>query len=288
MNGSFHEGVYKILQAVKSSGFRLGLMLPPHKIASVEPGLRALGVRVIAITPETRPEDVIAADIRGVISDALYLSRFNLSEAEAFFKVMKKNKIVHIPVMTDAEHLPPKTKTKIFKLLSDVKICLNPPEPDKKIKKTGLWQSVKQKIFASKGLKFSVTIRSDYTGDKIISDNRVYKISGAENVIHLIACEPELYASVCAVCAANGFSYEDAALTAAITIRAASKRALSVTNGPGSFIPVFIDALFQIKRDYIYQIKCEEFSNEEIPNDTNFGVNDQLITRNVNENSFFR
>jgi hydroxyethylthiazole kinase-like sugar kinase family protein len=51
-----------------------------------------------------------------------------------------------------------------------------------------------------------------------------------------------------------------AAVCTSVLLRAAEKRALSVTNGPGSFYPVFLDALYHLKRDYIYQIQVDEHS----------------------------
>jgi hydroxyethylthiazole kinase-like sugar kinase family protein len=60
-----------------------------------------------------------------------------------------------------------------------------------------------------------------------------------------------------------------AAMSASIIIRAASRRALSVTNGPGSFMPVFLDSLFHLKREYLYQIQLQ---------DKYMNIKEQLVT----------
>ena len=55
-----------------------------------------------------------------------------------------------------------------------------------------------------------------------------------------------------------------AAFSAALFLHASSRRALSVTNGPGSFYPVFIDSLYHLKRDYIYQVRFEALDPKSI------------------------
>ena len=263
MNGSFHEGVFKILQTVKSAGVTVALLIPPHKAALIDGALRALGMKTAY--PDLADNGVVRLpkQCKAVVTDITYIAKLNGAGLKNFTALFKKRKLPNIPIFTDHELLDSKTVKEIYRTFSGAPITVDIPDTLKTGGKTDKVKSFFQKTLFRKKTPASVEIKIEYTADRVISSNTAYCVTGAENAIHLLGCDGALYASVAAACIGCGVPDEDAALTAAVTIRAGSKRALSVTNGPGSFTPVFIDSLFQIKRDYIYQIKCEEIRDQE-------------------------
>ena len=88
-------------------------------------------------------------------------------------------------------------------------------------------------------------------------DYQPYSVTGHNNIIHTMICDPLLYGVFSAAVLSLEEDVYVSALCAVIYLRAASRRALSVTNGPGSFFSIFIDSLFHLKREYIYQIQFE-------------------------------
>ena len=89
------------------------------------------------------------------------------------------------------------------------------------------------------------------------SNGNHIKIIGLDNINHVLNCVSILYAVLAAALMSVNNDKDICSLGSAVLLRAASRRAISVTNGPGSYMPVFIDSLFHLKRDYIYQIQLD-------------------------------
>jgi hypothetical protein len=103
----------------------------------------------------------------------------------------------------------------------------------------------------------------------VVADDILYmanhshiKVIGLDNVNHALNCPSILYAVLASALMTVNNDPDMSGLSSAVLLRAASRRAISVTNGPGSYMPIFIDSLFHLKRDYIYQIQCESNTNK--------------------------
>lgn len=99
------------------------------------------------------------------------------------------------------------------------------------------------------------------------TNDQNFKIIGLDNYNHALNCKSLLYATLAAGLLSINQNSDISGIGSAVLLRAASRRAISVTNGPGSYMPIFVDSLYHLKRDYIYQVQCEKkASNQNFDN----------------------
>lgn len=110
-------------------------------------------------------------------------------------------------------------------------------------------------MFGLKRKKKPLMLGLSPTVDRTYIAEQHYDILGLEDGFHSMNCHSIMYAILASALLASNQPIDLCAIGSSVALRAASKRAASVTNGPGSFFPVFMDAVYHMKRDYIYQIQ---------------------------------
>ena len=255
MDSFDHEKVLKILQSMRSEKPIISILTDFHRAPSLGQAIKAIGFRAI-FSNFTNSNNFNLPQSMTTLLDFSFLIDKSPEQLRIITRTYKKQAFKILSIGEEI-HFAPQNTSKILKeclrAKPDVIICddnLSEADLKKAIDDAG------SRLFAKSNYA-PIILRISPEGD-ILSDGDISLIVyGANNPIHNIICDPLMVGSFVAaaleICEDSHFS----AFSAALFLRASSRRALSVTNGPGSFYPVFIDSLYHLKRDYIYQVRFD-------------------------------
>ncbi len=260
ISSSYHETVFKSLQDIKTQRPIIAVMTLPHRIASIEAMVAAIGFKVIF--PEFSVEAIknIKNICKAVVLDSI---AFTSDQDTKFLEVFPKGFLAQYCVVNICEDADIQ---KIYNYQNFKNIIKNSPPlciagyhvPEKQLQET--IKKASSSLLSFRKQYNPVTLKLELYHDVILSSNQdAVTITGLDNINHALNCSSLLYAVIgAAMLTIHQDNMPVCALGASMLVRSASRRAMSVTNGPGSFVPVFIDSLFHLKRDYVYQVQIQE------------------------------
>lgn len=258
VNTAYHEIIFKSLQDMRSVKPVIMVLTIPSRIQTLDIMVNALGFK--AIFPELTVETIklLKASSKAVVIDT---AAFITQKDTKILDILGKNFINNYGVVNICDTailygIPYLTALKnILKYQSPLcTIGYNIPSDNvhKIIQKSG------QSLLGFKSSKKTEILTLNLCDDIVHKkDDTQLKIVGLDNVNHVLNIPSILYATLAAALMVVNQDKDMCALASAVLLRAASRRAISVTSGPGSYMPVFLDSLFHLKRDYIYQVQIE-------------------------------
>jgi len=253
MDSFDHEKVLKILQSMRSEKPIISICTDFHRSFSLEQAIKAIGFRTIFSSFKNDNNFTLPPNMTSLL-DFSFLIDKTPEQARTILRTYKKQAFKILSIGEEI-HFVSQNAAKILKgclrTKPDVIIC------DHNISEEDLKKAVHEagsRLFMKSDYK-PIILRISPEGDILSDGDTSLIVHGANNPIHNIICDPLMVGAFVAaameICEDCHFS----AFSAALFLRASSRRALSVTNGPGSFYPVFIDSLYHLKRDYIYQVR---------------------------------
>lgn len=262
MDSFDHEKVFKILQSMRTEKPIISICTDFRRSFSLDAAVKAIGFRTIFPNFQSDRAFTLPQGMTTLL-DFSFLIDKTPEQARSILKTYKKQDFKIFSIGEEI-HFVAKNALKILKgclkAKPDVIIC------DHNISDADLQKAITDagtRLFIKSSYK-PIVLRVTPEGD-ILSDGETSLIVyGGNDPVHNVICDPLMVGSFVAaameICEDSHFS----AFSSALFLRASSKRALSVTNGPGSFYPVFIDSLYHLKRDYIYQVRFDAFDQKMI------------------------
>ncbi len=258
VTNAYHEIIFKSLQDMRIAKPVVMVLTTKNRTHIIDSVANAIGFK--AIFPELTPDTIkmLKASSQAVVID---IAAFITQKDTKILDILGKNFIAQYGVV----NLCDETLLYHGQYLTPLKNILkyNPPLcvsgygcPFDTISK--VVEKSNQSILGFKVLKKPSLLNLSPTEDIVYHHNTNHiKIMGLDNINHALNCMPILYSVLAAALMCVQRDAYVCGLGSAVLLRAASRRAISVTNGPGSYMPVFIDSLFHLKRDYIYPIQLE-------------------------------
>lgn len=255
---AYYETIFKSLQDMRSVKPVVMVLTTKNRTHIIDSMVNAIGFK--AIFPDLTPDMIkmLKASSHAVVID---VAAFITQKDTKILDILGKNFITQYGVVNLCDDILLYQSQYLTPLKNILKY--NPPLcvsgygcPFDSISK--IVQKSNQSLLGFKVSKKPSLLNLSPTEDIVYHQNTNHiKIIGLDNINHVLNCMPILYSVLAAALMCVHRDAYICGLASAVLLRAASRRAISVTNGPGSYLPVFIDSLFHLKRDYIYPIHLE-------------------------------
>lgn len=258
VTNAYHETIFKSLQDMRAIKPVVMVLTTQNRIHIIDTMVNAIGFK--AVFPELTPENIkiLKASSQAVVIDT---AAFITQKDTKILDILGKNFITQYGVINMCDRVLLYNTQYLTTLKSILKyqfpLCVVGSDlPFDLIHKT--IQKSSHSMLGFKLSKKPLLLNLSTSNDIIYNHNNDnIKIVGLDNINHVLSCIPILYSVLAAALMCVEHNTHICGLGSAVLLRAASRRAISVTNGPGSYMPVFIDSLFHLKRDYIYPIQLE-------------------------------
>ena len=256
---AYHETVFKSLQDMRSVKPVIMVLTIPSRIHLIDTIVNAIGFR--AVYPELTSDTIklLKTSSQGVVIDIV---AFLTQKDTKILDILGKNFIAKYGIINICDSVTLYNNPYYITVLKNIlkyqaSLCVVHHALPFDIIYPVIQKSSQSLLSFKQSKKISV-LNPLVADDALYSVNHAYiKIIGLDNLNHALNCPSILYAVLAAALMTVNNDADMSGLGSAVLLRAASRRAISVTNGPGSYMPIFIDSLFHLKRDYIYQIQCE-------------------------------
>lgn len=259
MTGFDYETIFKSLQNIRKNSPLIAVACGLSKLSILENLSTSSKINPLFVSHETIFSDYNISSST-ILIDLSYFVGKPLSEIKASLKSFASfdRKILSIGQEISYFKNPLKILQSCLNIKPDI-IIYDYYSKDYNIE--SYTERLKKGFFNRKNYN-PIICKTGYLGDEII-DKSPLQIAGQENAIHHIICTSFIYGYY-STAFLGELEPKLATFSAMMVIRAASRRALSVTAGPASFFTVFLDSLHHFKRDYLYPIRIQQESQTSI------------------------